>query len=404
MELDEPSATSSTDATDYQLLFRMLLMRSVAKVLATMDLQVPRLDDEERERSLYALSLALNLAEAWPDVRDLLSAIAPHMEMQGYRSEWEDFLEKGLAIAVNQGDTRAAAQFHLHLGRLAHLVNDYTKAEEHLNRACQDAEALGYRTVLLGAIDRRAIVAVEQSDFIKTRALVHQALSLMTPDDPASAPSYHMLGFLALRQGEWEAAIGHYRHALELRTKEGERRAVALAIRDLALAFMYSERFDEARQQFNTAIAMFGEQSAIYDQALAQMDLGIVHWYSGQWEHALECYAACEPVFVKTGSKLSLTRLHNNRGLTYDSMNRYAEALQSFATSVEIAREVGSTWDLANVLESAGSLLRKMGNAKEALNTWRSAVQELECLPERPQGLYDQLQRQIQEIEEAAGG
>ena len=51
-----------SDTTDYQSMFRQMLARSVQAALADIDPAAPRLEEVQRDRSLYALSLALDLA------------------------------------------------------------------------------------------------------------------------------------------------------------------------------------------------------------------------------------------------------------------------------------------------------------------------------------------------------
>jgi len=402
----EPVQIEPTDCDeppDYPVLFRALLVRSVQAALADVDPAAPRLDEDQRERSLYALSLALDLAEAWPAARELTLTIAPFMEMQGYRREWMDFLEKGIAQAASQADKRTYARLQLHMGRLYQLLGDYALADKCLLRSRQLAEESGDKTALVATLDRLSIAAVEQNDFTKARALAEETLTMLEPDDPAGAPSYHVLGLIARRQAKPDEAIAHYTHALALRRQEGVVRFVAQAVRDVGFAYRYAKEYDTALLHYRQAVQLFNESGSIFEEAGAMMGVGIISWHLGRYDDALTCYAACEPVFIKTSSDLYLAKLHNNRGLVFLDLGRYGESEQAFALSIGMARALGDHLETANAQESLGGLYLRMHRYDDAIATWQAALHELATLPETPRYMSELLHSRLREAEQQRG-
>lgn len=392
-----PDTVSGTDAADYPALFRTLLVRSVESAYASIDPQAPRLEDDARERSLYALSLALDLDDAWPPAATLLLTLAPHMEMQGYWSDWLEFLDRALGRAEAAHDLRTAARIHLHIGMIRQGRNEYAAADAHFAQCRQLAEAAGDERTGAKAIDRQAVSAVEQTDLPRARALATEAIRRLGTDDPGSAAAYSVLGLIAVRRGEWEEAINHYTRSRDLHVRGGNPETIMQATNNLALTYRYAGRHQEARMYLESAlktlntvektISSFMSIGSMIEQAKAQMNLGVEYWYLAEYEKALECYNRCESVFVQTGQRVMIAILANNRGLAYLRMGDYARAEQEFAGALALVRPLDDHMMIAKILESWGGLHLQAGNADKAASLWIEALSELDALPEAPQYL-----------------
>ena len=375
-------------AADYPQLFRQMLARSVAAALAAFDPAGARLTEEERERSLYVLSLALEGDEAWAPTRDLMLVIAPLMETQGYRHAWIDYLEKGLAQAVKQDDRRAQARFHLHLARLYQLMDDAANSDLHLAASRALAEAAGAADVLVGVLDRLAAAAVDRSEFSLAQSYAEQVLAMVAPDDPAGAVAHHILGLIALRQARWDDAIAEYERVYALRQRQNTSRFLAQALRDLGFAHRHAGNYAPAIAHYQRALEILAASGDTYEFAVAQHDLGIVYWFIRDYAAALACFRAVEPVFVKAGSLLSLARMYNNIGLVYRELGEVAPAQAALASSIQLAERLEHHYEHANALDSLAMLHRQQGDLAAAIDAWDQALASLARLPERPQHLY----------------
>ena len=395
-------APSPERADDYPTLFRTLLARSAAVALDTLDPQAPRLEEDARERSLYALSMALDLAEAWQTARDLTLAIAPHMEIQGYRQEWIDFLAKALTQATAQQDTRAVARLYVYLGRIHQLLTQFAEAESCFREGLSRAEMIGDQATQVAALDRLAIRAVEQADYPAACALAERVLALLPADDVARAPSLFILGVVALHEARLDDSIRFYLEARRICQAPNNVRLLAQAERNLGLAYLNARRFAEAETCLLRAIELFASIDNTFELATAQSELGNVYWYSGDYVRALACYNACEPVFVKAGHRLWQAHIHNSRGCTLREMGRLDEALAAFQLAIAVGRELGSRVDTAHFLDSLARLHLQQGQPAEALRVWRAALDELDCLPARPHLIYDMIAHEIEQLQTAS--
>jgi tetratricopeptide (TPR) repeat protein len=399
---EQSAAVVDVGGDDYPRLFRQMLACSVAAALAAFDPAAPQLTADDRERSLHILSLALDLDEAWAPTRDLTLTIAPLMETQGYRHEWIDYLERGLAQAEKQADHKAQARFHLLLARLFQLMDDAAAGDHHLAVSRTLAEQTGAQDVLVGVLDRQAAAAANRAEFSQARALAEQVLAGLGPDDPAGATAHHILGLLALRQARWDDAIAEYTRVYALRQQQQVPRFLAQALRDLAFAHRHAGNYALAVAYYQRALAMLAASGDTYEYAMAQNDLGIVYWYTGDYATALANFKAVEPIFARAGSLLSLARVYNNIGLVYRELGQVDSAREAFANSLSLAQQLDHHYEVANVLDSLAGMQRQQGDLDAAIATWDAALLSLERLPERPQHLYGLIVSRRQAAQEEA--
>jgi tetratricopeptide (TPR) repeat protein len=388
-------------AADYPQLFRQMIVRSTEAALRAIDPQAPKLEEEERERSLYALGLALDLPEAWPVAGDLTLTLAPYVEMQGFGVDWVACLERAAAQATEQQDLRSLARLHLQIGRVHGILDEHAVAEQHLWEGHRIAVEIDDADVQARALHRLAQTAAEAGDFQRAKSLVEQVLPIVPEFSPVKGYCHAILGLAAMRQGDWDLAIQWYQHSLRIVTAAGEPRFAAQAERTLGLAYRYSKQYEKAIVHFKRSLEATAVLSSSQEYAIAQMEIGVTHWYLGQHEEALHLYSECEPTFVAGGSKVLLGHLYNNRGLALRDLDRTNEAQDSFFASIQIMRELHLPLWVANVLESLGGLYQRMGKSAEAVVTWQQALQELNALPEMPGYLHDLLVRRIQEVKDS---
>jgi tetratricopeptide (TPR) repeat protein len=387
------------DVTDYPQMFRRMIVRSAETALAGIDPQALKLQEEERERSLYVLSMALDVDEAWPAAGTLALTVSPHMTLQGHHKEWVDYLMLAATKAKQVGDEHALARLQVEIGWLHRSTSAYAAADEYLAEGYARARRLDDVEVQLVALERLAALAVECTDLPRARGYIEAALALLPLEDGRRAHSCARQGFIALQQGEWETAIRAYTESWRLHKETGMLHFAAQAQRGLAYTYTYVQRYDEAVAHYRQALQTLQQLDKPTDAAIAQMGLGITHWYRKEYAEALEMFRLCEPVFVKTGHQSSLANLYNNRGLVLRDLCEWEQARASFSLAMELMRALHLPFEVANIMENLGDLCLAMGQPDAAVVVWQEALAELTSLPEPPRHLYDSLRGRIRAVE-----
>lgn len=386
-------------ADSYPALFRGYVLRGVETALKDCHSRADGISEETRERSLHTLSFALKMVDCWPRARDLLFTLAPAMEVQIYRNEWQDYLRRGVELAEAHGDRAAGARAYLHLGRLALIMGEYALAEAQLERALLLSDRYGGARATGRVMERLAYCAAARSDFTKLRKIAQVVLETLDGADHDGAPVYQTLGYSALLEGNWKTAIEHFTNAFA--AQGGGTILHAEATRYVESPLISLGEYRTAAETMREAVRLFGVGGDYLNQAAARMNLGIVFWCAGQYRESLECYRLSEPAFVEADNSLQLARLHNNRGLALRELGCYDEALQSFITSRQWACCNDHHLEAANVLDSLGELYRLTQQRDDAARVWHDALQELDKLPEKPAYLHQEIVQKINGLAEA---
>ena len=365
----EPSAA---DAVDYPQMFRRMIVRSAEAALASVDPQAADLQEDVRERGLYALGLALDLPEAWPASRELLLALSQPLGWQGYLEQCVVLLGRAIALAENLADSAALAKLHLQLGWCYWKLGQLDQAQDFALRSYAAARQLSGRVTMVDALNLLAALAAERSDLPATQRYVNEILELASDDDPARAHGYSRLGIAAMAQGEWTNAVRWFSESSRLFTLAAQHRSAAQAERSIGTALSFAGEYDLALSHFQAALDIFVDYPSTLDVAYTQMELGQAHWRHENHQQAVAMYELCEPVFANIGDKLALMNLYNNYGLAFVGMRRFDQAEQCLTRSVELAREVNVPYHLANILESLRGNVPGYGNAGHG--SWRLAA------------------------------
>jgi len=400
------AAQTTTDHHTYPAMFRAYVARGLRMVLDNLDAEMERLDDAQRERGLHLLSYGMRLDDAWDDTRDLTLALAPHLERQGYRHAWIEMLGQALKQAVTQGDDCGAAQICLRLGRLHILLGDYATADAYLMQMRQLAVAVGDQRTQAVALERLGHCAFERSDLVAASAYAEASLALVPLDDTVAASNWHLLGMVALREGNVEKSIEDLQRALAINRNYGRRQGVMIALRELGVAYWHGKHFDLAVSVLAETVELSIELGDRFGEALARMNLGIAYWYQGEYTQALAAYSPCETVFRQIAGRSYLARLYNNQGLAYRELNEVERARECFDSSLELALCEQDYLEAANVLDSLAGLRLRMGDAAGAISAWQMALTELAHLPEPPRYLHNLIHERMkiaQPIAQAGG-
>jgi len=201
-----------------------------------------------------------------------------------------------------------------------------------------------------------------------------EQLDVVLKRQPDGIEGLLLLGRVAARGGDPQAALEPLQHALERATAVGSADGRGRALNGLGFAYQRMNRADEARQSYEQALALYraSGQKAGIAQSLA--NLAQVRAFQGDLDGAEsageEALALRREIGDRSGIGDSLLNLGNfwaNRGEAGKAIDYYKESLQ-------IQRDVGNDVYAALCLNNIGSAYYDLGQYSDALTYYEQAL------------------------------
>jgi class 3 adenylate cyclase/tetratricopeptide (TPR) repeat protein len=249
-------------------------------------------------------------------------------------------MERAYAVLANDAPDEDLATLAVRLGSLLHFKGDSDTASRRVEVALDIGEKLGLPDILSQALNVKAMLAMQRRHDEEAMALYAHALKLGLDHDlpTATVRAHFNLADLLCHRDLYREALAHYRNALALTRKIGDRSYERSTIGELAFNLGRVGEWDEA-VEFAAMIAEDEVRSAPTD-VLSLLTFGEIYVERGQiaelekllswsaqlassddWQ-ARTCYLACRAV------------LRRGQG-------RDAEALADAGEAIQVAFELG---------------------------------------------------------------
>jgi len=376
--------------TAYTDLFTTYIVNAARRALEQVQQSAGRVPEEVRAQAWHLLDYALGVDAAWPQVRELLLALAPQMEMAGYRDEWLPFLRAGVERSAARQDRTVEARLSAAVGQLLRLENRYAEAEEWLTRALRGFAEQGDTHSVAAVYNQFGRIRYLQHRDAEAVQHAHTALDLLAADDSERAESHFVLGMAALNQREWTEAESQHLLSLEFRQRSGDLCTIAWARQNLGFVLLQqseyggAERLVEAAEWVEDAIAILDSLPDPYHGAVARNTLAIIHTQAGRLDEAATLHSQAEEIFLRIASPEWLARTYNNLGLVYLRKGDAVEAERSFRAGVALYEQLGN--DVARLNTQHGIVLALLAQERyaEAAILCRKGLAELDVLRAMP--------------------
>ncbi len=370
---------------DARARFEQLAQRS-AEVATAQILWVDRyapLSDEARERALNAFEYARNVPAAWPQVYGLLLALAPKMEMAGYREAWIERLVQGVACSQRQEQVVAEAELSLQIGYLYLLMSRWQRATEWLSRSRDGFRSAGESAGEGRALNRLAMVDVRQERLSAAGELVVEAQHLLK-EDADLANSYFVLGTIAENRRGWQEAEHYYRQSLGCWRDQNDRRRTAWGLRNLGPVLREQQKYEEAIHCYEHALQVFAEIHDPINHSVTLMNLGNVHLHRHRAHQALKLYEEAEREFYRCADQFNLAKVYVNQGIAHLQTQSFAQAEVVLSRAAELWASLGNIKQLCNAIDGLGEIYRKQGDFEKAVQVLNKGLQRAKEI-ENPQ-------------------
>ena len=184
----------------------------------------------------------------------------------------------------------------------------------------------------------------------------------------------HKLGEVYLRLGEWEAAEGHFREALDSAGDNSSPVWLTHLFTDWSLTALRSGQLEKARLQANKALqkAQVADQPGSHAQALNM--LGILARDAGKLDEAENYFAQSLKFAELQGDAVMRSAALNNLARLQQERGRISKAISLAHQAIAICTKLGDLHRLAALQNNLADLYHAAGMEEESMTQLKQAV------------------------------
>ena len=288
----------------------------------------------------------------------------------------------------------AGLGFHEHVWRFAaclHVLNQHHDSRDLLEiheLARRSAEFAGQREAVGGCLNNKGTIYARLNEDARAGRCFEMAYEVFTEtsDERGIAIATHNIGFMKLRLGQPDEAIGWLNEALALNIRGGSEFAIASSHRCLGDAHRALDRVTEAQSHYRQSLYSSQKSDHLAGQALSLSRLAELSLAEDKVDEAISYGQAAVDMFdqvhvdrVDAAVALCvLASAHLRRRASSTAISLAQEA-------VHIYQETGNASGQVDGLLLLGHAQAAAGEPAEAARTW-ATVADLIALPTDPRG------------------
>jgi tetratricopeptide (TPR) repeat protein len=268
---------------------------------------------------------------------------------------------RALAIAPSSTVWRRLGDVHMRVGR-------WEAAENAFNESRDLALAAGTERDLARAHLALGKLHVARADYEIARHYLLTAETALAgdADDPALAETFNNLAIIAYRQGDYAAALDHYRAAARIDQALDDRQGMVIRLGNIGLIHLNQGRLDDAHELLTESLRLARRLDHQEYVANRLGNLGIVASLRGDYAGALRLYEKAIAIDEPLGNTPALARHLGNMGLDLYRLGDFAAAIDHWLRALALERTMGNRGGEARHLGNLGSAVQDLGHFQQA--------------------------------------
>jgi tetratricopeptide (TPR) repeat protein len=190
----------------------------------------------------------------------------------------------------------------------------------------------------------------------------------------ALATTYHQLGIVAEQLREFEQARDYYQQALALFIEFGDRFSQAGTYHQLGRVAEKLREFEQARDYYQQALAITIEFGDRYSQARTYHHLGIVAEELREFEQARDYYQQALAITIEFGDRYSQARTYHHLGIVAEELREFEQARDYYQQALAIKIELGDRYSQARTYHQLGIVAEELGEFEQARDYYQQAL------------------------------
>jgi putative nucleotidyltransferase with HDIG domain len=281
--------------------------------------------------------------------------------------------ESAIEAATGDGEPGALAEALRRLGVLHHHRDLPALARELCQRSYTTALEIHNSVLAAEAMNALAGFDFEAGQIETARDQFYRALELGGSSAELRGRTEQNLGILANIQGRLAEALAHYQRSLAAFESSGDECGCAIAYHNLGMVSADRELWDDADEYFRQSLEIAQRIGDLHLQGLGLLNHAEVHLARQRFEQARQNAETALGIFEQLGSRLDKADAYKVIGMVYRETGRHALAESRLRSAVELAVSTGSILSEAEASRELALLYQGMGRNQEALRYLNSA-------------------------------
>jgi len=275
--------------------------------------------------------------------------------------------EAAIAAGSANDERAVLAEALRRLAIVRHHRNETAAARELCGKSYDVACALGNDVLAAEALNTMGALALRTGAIDDARAHFRRALKRGGHSRELLARIEQNLGILANIRGELAAAVAHYEASVAAYLATNNEHGCATTYVNLGIAHTDLGQYDRADEYFSKSFEIAERASDAHLQGLCLVNHAEAHFMRGRYDEARRNAESALAIFDQIDSRTDKSEAYKTIGMVYRETGRPALAESRLRTAIELAVSAGSVLNEAEAARELALLMQAMGRNQDAL-------------------------------------
>src|SRR5437867_1705387 len=313
---------------------------------------------------------------------------ARERERAGCIPEAIECYESAITVAEHGDEQTILAEALRRLAVLRHHRNESERARELCRRSYTVARLIGNELLAAEALNTVGGLDLTTGSLDDARKTFLEALELGGRSRELRARVEQNLGILANIQGELDEALSRYERSLEAYRDAGDEHGCAIAYHNLGMASADLGLYPEADKYFLESRALAERSRDVYLQGLCMVNEAEVDVARQRFEDARNNAEGALALFDQLDARRPKADAYRVIGMVYRETGRPALAESRLRSAIELAVAAGAVLGEAEASRELALLYQAMGRSQEALRLLNTASRLFQRMDARVDLVY----------------
>ncbi|HEY6092867.1 MAG TPA: HD domain-containing phosphohydrolase [Gemmatimonadales bacterium] len=281
--------------------------------------------------------------------------------------------EAAIALATHGGDDAALAEALRRLAVVRHHRNESDVSRELCQRSYDVACRIPNDVLAAEALNTMGGIALRTGAMEDARAFFLQALERGGQSRELRARLEQNLGILANIRGELGVAVAHYERSVAAYLDTNDEHGAATTFVNLGIAHSDLKEFAKADDYFTRSLAIAERSGDMHLQGMCLVNHAEAHFLRDRFEEARRNAESALAIFDQIESRADKSEAYKMIGMVYRETGRPALAESRLRTSIDLAVGANSVLNEAEASRELALLMQAMGRNQDALRLLNTA-------------------------------